>query len=175
MSLLCLKRFFNIRIHFEVCHLSMPVTEKLLYFCYYKFYMTTLAHQFSLSMVFDSLQPHGLYSTPGFPVHQQLLELAQTHVHPFGLCHSTILSSVAPFSFCPQSSQHQGLFKWVSALNQVPEYWSYSFSISPSNEYSGLPSFRIDLLHLLAVKGLSRVLSNTTVQKHQFFSAQLSL
>ena len=60
MSLLCLKRFFNIRIHFEVCHLSMPVTEKLLYFCYYKFYMTTLAHQFSLSMVFDSLQPHGL-------------------------------------------------------------------------------------------------------------------
>ena len=61
----------------------MPVTEKLLYFCYYKFYMTTLAHQFSLSMVFDSLQPHGLYSTPGFPVHQQLLELAQTHVHPF--------------------------------------------------------------------------------------------
>ena len=58
-----------------------------------------------------------------------------------------------------------------------PKYWSFSFSfsISPSNEYSGLISFRTDWLDLLAVKGLSRVFSNTTVQKHQFFSAQLSL
>ena len=53
-----------------------------------------------------------------------------------------------------------------------PKYWSFSFSISPSNEYSGLISFRIDLFDLLAV--LSRVFSNTTVQKHQFFSTQLS-
>ena len=56
-----------------------------------------------------------------------------------------------------------------------PEYWSLSFSISPSNEYSGLISFRMDWLDLLASKGLSRVFSNTTVQKHQFFSTQLSL
>ena len=56
-----------------------------------------------------------------------------------------------------------------------PQNWSFSFSISPSNEYSGLISFRIDWLDLLAVQGLSRVFSNTTVQKHQFFSAQLSL
>ena len=56
-----------------------------------------------------------------------------------------------------------------------PNYRSFSFSISPSNEYSGLISFRIDWLDLLAVsKGLSRVF-NTTVQKRQFFSAQLSL
>ena len=55
-----------------------------------------------------------------------------------------------------------------------PKYWSFSFSISPSNEYSGLISFRIDWLDLLAVQGLSRVFSNTTVQKHQFFNAQLS-
>ena len=55
-----------------------------------------------------------------------------------------------------------------------PKYWS--FSISPSNEYSGLISFKIDWLDLIAVQGtLSRVFSNTTVQKHQFFSAQLSL
>ena len=53
-----------------------------------------------------------------------------------------------------------------------PKYWSFSFSISPSNGYSGLISFRIDRLDLLAVKGLSRVFSNTTVQKHQFFGAQ---
>ena len=55
-----------------------------------------------------------------------------------------------------------------------PKYWSFSFSISPSNEYSGLISFRIDWLDLLAVQGLSRVFSNTTVQKHQFFGTQLS-
>ena len=55
-----------------------------------------------------------------------------------------------------------------------PKYWSFSFSISPSNEYSGLISFRIDWFDLLAVQGFSGVFSNTTVQKHQFFSAQLS-
>ena len=56
------------------------------------------------------------------------------------------------------------------------KYWSYfSFSISLSNEYSGLISFRMDWLDLLAAKELSRVFSNTTVQKHQFFGAQLSL
>ena len=56
-----------------------------------------------------------------------------------------------------------------------PKYWSFSFSISPSNEHSGLISFRMDWLVLLEVQGLSRVFSNTTIQKHQFFSAQLSL
>ena len=57
-----------------------------------------------------------------------------------------------------------------------PKYWSFSRSISPSSEYSGLISFRMDWLDLLAVQGLlSRVFSNTTVQKLQFFSAQLSL
>ena len=56
-----------------------------------------------------------------------------------------------------------------------PKYWSFNFSINPSNEYSGLISFRIDWLDLIAVQETSRVFSNTTVQKHQFFSAQLSL
>ena len=56
-----------------------------------------------------------------------------------------------------------------------PKYWSFSFSISPSNEYSGLISFRIDRFDLLAVQGTLKSLLNTTVQKHQFFGAQLSL
>ena len=56
-----------------------------------------------------------------------------------------------------------------------PNYWSFSFNISPSNEHSGLISFRMDWLDLLVVKRLSRVFSNTTVQKHQFVSAQPSL
>ena len=56
-----------------------------------------------------------------------------------------------------------------------PKYWSFSFSISPSSKYSGLISLRIDWFDLLAVQGLSRVFSNTIVQKHQLFSAQPSL
>ena len=56
-----------------------------------------------------------------------------------------------------------------------PKYWSFSFNISPSNEHSELISFRMDRLDLLQSKALSRVFSNTTVQKHQFFSTQLSL
>ena len=55
------------------------------------------------------------------------------------------------------------------------KYWSFSFSISPSNEYSGLISFRMDWFDLLAVKWLSKVFSSTIVQKHQFFSTQSSL
>ena len=55
-----------------------------------------------------------------------------------------------------------------------PKYWTFNFCISPSNKYSGLISFRIDWISLQS-KGLSRVFSNTTVEKHQFFSAQLSL
>ena len=54
------------------------------------------------------------------------------------------------------------------------KHWSFSFSISPSNEHPGLISFRMDWLDLLVAKGLSRVSSNTTVQKHQFFGTQLS-
>ena len=53
-----------------------------------------------------------------------------------------------------------------------PKYWSFDFNTSPSNEHSGLISFRMDWLDLLQSKGLSRVFSNTTVQKHQFFSTQ---
>ena len=56
-----------------------------------------------------------------------------------------------------------------------PKYWSFSSSISSSNEYSGLISFRMDWLDLFAVQGTLKSLLNTTVQKHQFFSAQLSL
>ena len=68
------------------------------------------------------------------------------------------------------------VFSNESALHiKWSKYWSFSFSISPSNDYSGFISFRIDWFDLLAIQGLSRVFSNTTVQKHQFFSPQLSL
>ena len=82
------------------------------------------------------------------------------------LCHPLLL----PPSIIPSIR----VFSNKSVLRiRWPKYLSFSFSISPSNEYSGLISFRIDLQSLQS-KGLSRVFSNTTVQKHQFFGAQLS-
>ena len=68
------------------------------------------------------------------------------------------------------------VFSNESALRiRWPKNWSFSFNISPSNEYSRLISFRMDWLDLLAVQGTLKILSNTTVQKHQFFCTQLSL
>ena len=81
------------------------------------------------------------------------------------LCH--------PLLLLPSIFPSIGLFSNESALCiRWPKHWSFSFNISPSNEYSGLISFRNDSLQS---KGLSRVFSNTTVQKHRFFGAQLSL
>ena len=166
-------------------------------------------------------------STPGLPVHHQLLGLAQTHVHQVSdaIQPSHPLSYPSPPGF--NLSQHQGLVQWVSSSHQMakvlefqlqhqsfqrifrinrmdwldllavqetlqsllqphssktsvlcirwPKYWSFSFRTSPSNEYSGLISFRMDCWISLQSKGLSRVFSNTTVQKHQFFCTQPSL
>ena len=90
-------------------------------------------------------------------------------------CHPTISSSVIPFSSCLQSFP-AWFFSSESVLHiRWPKYWSFSFSISSSSEYSGLISFTMDWLDLFAVRGPSRVLSNTIVQKHQFFGTQLSL
>ena len=79
-------------------------------------------------------------SMPGFPVHHQLPEFAQTHVHWVGgaIQPSHPLSSPSPPAF--NLSQHQGLFQWVSSSHQVAKYWSFRFSVSPSDEYSGLIS-----------------------------------
>ena len=80
-----------------------------------------------------------------------------------------------PLLFPPSVFPSIRVFSSESVLRiRWPKYWSFSFSIRPSNEYSGLISFMMDWLDLLAVHGLSRVFSNTTVQKHQFFGAQLS-
>ena len=98
-------------------------------------------------------------STPALPVHHQLPEFTQTHVHWVGdaIQPSHPLSSPSPPAF--NLSQHHGLFKWVVLRIRWPKYWSFSFSISPSNEYSGLISFRIDWIDSLQSKGLSRVFS----------------
>ena len=80
-----------------------------------------------------------------------------------------------PLLFLPSIFPSIRVFSNKSALHiRWPKYWSFSFNICLSNEHSGLISFRMDCLNLLAVQGLARVFSNTTVQKHQFFGAQLS-
>ena len=114
-------------------------------------------------------------STPGFPVLYYLLECVQTHVHwvsdaiqpSLSVLRLLLLSSLFPSIrvFSSESALH---INW-------PKYWSFSFSISPSNEYSVLISFRIDCSISLKSMRLSRVFSSTTVQKHQFFGTQPSL
>ena len=91
-------------------------------------------------------------STPGFPVHHQLLELAQTHVHRVSdaIQPSYPLSSPSPPAF--NLFPHQDLFQGILRI-RWPKYWSLNFSIIPSNEYLGLISFRIDWFDLLAVQG----------------------
>ena len=91
-------------------------------------------------------------SMPGFPVHHNLLELAQTHIYrsvmPSNhliLCHPRLLSSIFP-SIRVFSNESVLRIRW-------PKCWSFSFSISPSNVYTGLISFRIDWCDLLAVQG----------------------
>ena len=87
-------------------------------------------------------------STPGSPVLPYFPEFAQTHVHRVGdaIQPSHPLLSPSPPALSP--SQHQSLFQWVSASHQWPKYWSFSFIISPSNEYLGLIPFRIDWFDL---------------------------
>ena len=97
-------------------------------------------------------------STPGFPVHDQLPKPTQIHVHRVGdaIQPSHPLWSPSPPAFNPFSNR---VFSNESVLCiRWPNYWSFSFSISPSNEHSGLISFRIDLFDLLAVQGTLRSL-----------------
>ena len=119
-------------------------------------------------------------STPGFPVHHQLLELTQAHVHQVGdaiqpshpLLSLLLLPSIFP-SIRVFSSESVLLTRW-------PKYWSFSFSISPSNEYSRLISFRMDWFDILAVQGTLKSLLQhhsskaSILQCSAFFIAQLS-
>ena len=112
-------------------------------------------------------------STPAFPVLHYFTKFAQTHVqlidNAIQSSHPLLLLFFLPYSFPALVSSN------LSALGiRWPKYWSFSFSISLSNEYSGFP-LRLTGLISLQSKGLSRVFSKTTVQKNQFFGAQPSL
>ena len=135
--------------------------------------------QFSCSVMSDSLRPHELQhvrppcSSPTAEVYPDLCPLSWW-------CHPAISSSVVPFSSCPQSLP-ASVFSNESTLRmRWPQYWSFSFSISPSNEHPGLISFRMDWLDLLAVQGtLKSFLQHHTskasiFQCSAFFTVHLS-
>ena len=119
-------------------------------------------------------------STPDLPVHHQLPEFTETHVHRVSdaIQPSHPLSSPSPPA--PNPSQHQSLLQWVNSRRRWPKYWRFSFSIIPSKEVPGLISFRMDWLDLLAVQGtLKSILQHhsskaSILQCSAFFTVQLS-
>ena len=134
------------------------------------FIVCELSIQFSCSVVSDSLQPRGLqHPRPPCPsptprVHSNSCPLTWW-------CHPTISSSVFPFSSCLQSFPASGFFSSQSVLHiRWPKDWSFSFSISPCNEYSGLISFGMDWFDLLEVQGTLQVSSPTPQLKSSNFS-----
>ena len=118
--------------------------------------------------------------TSGLPVHHQLLELAQIHVNQIGdaiqSCHSLSIPSPPAFNHV----QHQGLSNESVLHIRWPKFWSFSFSISPSNEYSGIISFSMDWLDFLAVQGTLKTLlqhhssKSSILQSSAFFIVQVS-
>ena len=126
----------------------------------------------SCSTLWDLMNP----STPGLPVHHHLPEFTQTHAHLVMVMPSNHLILCCPLLLPLSVFPSIRVFSDESALRiRWWKYWSFSFNINPSNEYSGLISFRITSLISLQSKGFSRVFSNTMVKKHQCFGSQLSL
>ena len=136
--------------------------------------------EFSQSVKSDSLRPHGLQHArlPRPPPAPR----AYSNLCPSSWwCHPTFSSSVVSFSSCPQSFPASGSFQMSQSALCIrwPKYWSFSFSISPSNEYSGLISFRMDWLDLAVQGTLNSLLqhhsSKTSILRHSaFFTVQLS-
>ena len=129
----------------------------------------------------QSLSRVRLFATPWITAHQASVSITNsqsslrfTSIESVMPCSHLILC--CPLFLLPSVFLSIRFFSKESVFHiRWPKYWSFSFSINPSNEYSGLISFSMEWFDLLAVQGLSRVSSNNTVQKHQFFSAQLSL
>ena len=125
------------------------------------------------------------YSMPGFPVLPHLPEFAQTHVHWLNEAMQPSPPQSPPSPPALNLSQHRGLLQWLGSPQQVlenllPKYWSFRFSMSPSCEYSGLMSFRIDWFDLLVVQGTVKSLHQhhslkaSILQCSAFFIVQLS-
>ena len=122
----------------------------------------------SVSQLCPTLYDSMNRSTPGLPVHQQLPEFIQTHIH-------RVSDAIQPLLFLPPIPPRIRVFSYESNLcMRYPKYWSFSLSIIPSTEIPGLISFRMDRLDLLAVQGTLKTLLQHHSSKHQFFSTQPS-
>ena len=139
---------------------------------------TIIITQFSSVQLLSHVR---LFATPWTAAHQASLSISNSRSLPNPMSIESVMPSnhlilcrplLLPSSIFPSIR----VFSSESALHiRWPKYWNFSFNISSSNEHPGLISSGMDWLYLLESKGLSRVLSNTIVQKHQFFSTQLSL
>ena len=128
--------------------------------------------QFSCSVVSYSLRPHeSQHARP--PCASPTPRIYPNYYTLSRWCHPTILSSVAPSPPALSLSQHQGFYSESALCIRWPKYWSYSFNISPSDEYSGLISFRIDWFDILAVQGTQEF--SLTLQFKSTNSLALSL
>ena len=128
----------------------------------------------------QSLSPVQLFVTPCTAARQASLSITNSWSLPKLMSIESVMSS-NHLILCRTLLLLPSIFSSIRVFSNEffasggQKYCSFSFSISPSNEYSGLISFRIDWLDLLVVQETSRVFSNTTVKTHQFFGAQLSL
>ena len=119
-------------------------------------------------------------STPGLPVHHQLPEFTQTHIHQVSDAIQPSHPLLSPSPPAPNPSQYQSLFQWVNSFHEVPKYWSFSFSIIPSKEIPRLISFRMDRLDILATQGTFKNLLQhhsskaSILRRSAFFTVQLS-
>ena len=136
-------------------------------------------HFSSVTQLCPTLQPHGLQHTR-LPCPSKTPKPCSNSCPLSQWCNPTISSSVIPFSSCLQSFPASGSFPMSQFFPSWPKYWSFSFSISPPNEYSGLISFRMDWFDLLAVQGTLKSLLQHHSSKASilwcptFFIVQLS-
>ena len=122
--------------------------------------------QFSRSVVSDSLRPHGLQHTR-LPCPSATPRAYSNSCPSSQWCHPTISSSIVPFFSCLQSFLASGSFTMSQLFISGPKYWSFIFSISPSNEISGLISFMMDWLDLLADQGILKSLLQHHSSNHR--------
>ena len=143
---------------------------------------TTQSHNVTMNFLFSSVTQSCLtlckpmdYSTPGLPVHYQLLEFTQTHVHWESVMPSNHLILCCPLFLPPSIFPSTRVFSSESVLHiRWPKYWSFSFNIRPFNEHSGLISFGMDWLDLLAVQRTLKSLlqhhsSKASILQHSAF------
>ena len=151
------------------------------FFLSFKFFLSYVGEQLIYNVVFSSVQSLSRVlcnpmdnSTPGFPVHHWLLELAQTHVNWVGdaIQPSHLLSSPSPPAF--NLSHHQGLFQWTGSLHQVTKVLELQFQHQSFQWIFRTDFFRIDWFDLFVVQGTLKSLLQHHTSKASFFGAQIS-